>query len=265
MGSPYVPLDSWIYPMIVRLLALGYIKTADLGIRPWTRMECARLLEQAADLISDDPSEEADQGRKFYLALQKEFSSETARLDGERNLDANIDSIYTRESEISGTPLRDGYHFGQTIINDFGRPYGQGFNDVSGFTSHAVDGPFAISIQGEYQHAPAVASDPPNVLQATAAADLTPVLPNGMATVDRFRLLSSTASVTVRNTSFSFGQQSDWLGVGESGPLLLSDNAAPFLMFKVDSVSPYRIPLLSALLGPLKSQNIHRSLIGQDF
>src|SRR6185312_7323787 len=55
---------------------------------------------------------------------------------------------------ISGTPLRDGYHFGQTIINDYGRPYGEGFNNVSGVTAHAVAGPLSISIQGEYQHAP---------------------------------------------------------------------------------------------------------------
>ena len=43
MGSPYVPLDSWIYPAMERLAAMGYVKTASLGIRPWTRLECARL------------------------------------------------------------------------------------------------------------------------------------------------------------------------------------------------------------------------------
>ena len=27
MGSPYVPLDSWVYPAMDRLIALGYIHT----------------------------------------------------------------------------------------------------------------------------------------------------------------------------------------------------------------------------------------------
>src|SRR5579864_4866677 len=53
MGSPYVPLDSWIYPAIERLAALGYVKTASLGIRPWTRLECAGLLSEAGELQTD--------------------------------------------------------------------------------------------------------------------------------------------------------------------------------------------------------------------
>src|SRR6266403_238174 len=49
IGSPYVPLDSWIYPALDRLAALGYIDTAISGLRPWTRLECARLVGEAAD------------------------------------------------------------------------------------------------------------------------------------------------------------------------------------------------------------------------
>ena len=39
LSSPYVPPDSWVYPMFDRLAALGLIKTGYAGIRPWTRME----------------------------------------------------------------------------------------------------------------------------------------------------------------------------------------------------------------------------------
>ncbi len=52
MGSPYVPLDSWIYPALERLAAMGYMKTAMLGIRPWTRLECARLVSEAVGTAS---------------------------------------------------------------------------------------------------------------------------------------------------------------------------------------------------------------------
>jgi hypothetical protein len=54
MGSPYVPLDSWVYPALERLTALGYISSGSADMRPWTRMECARQLEEAQDRIDED-------------------------------------------------------------------------------------------------------------------------------------------------------------------------------------------------------------------
>ena len=62
MGSPYVPLDSWIYPALERLAALGYVNSAIVGMRPWTRMECARQLGEAADRITDDDGGENEGG-----------------------------------------------------------------------------------------------------------------------------------------------------------------------------------------------------------
>ena len=41
-GSPFVPLDSWIYPALDRLAGLGLIDTGFAGMRPWTRRECSR-------------------------------------------------------------------------------------------------------------------------------------------------------------------------------------------------------------------------------
>ena len=262
MGSPSVPLDSWVYPAIERLAALGYVRTAYLGIRPWTRMECARLLEEAGERIGDGNTEN-NEVNPLYSALVGEFADESARWNGASNLGASVDSVYTRFTGISGTPLRDSYHFGQSIINDYGRPYGEGFNPLQGFTSHAVAGPLSITVQGEYQHAPAVLSDAPSVLQATAAADGTLPLPNGTAQIDRFRLLESTIALTFNNVQFSFGQQSLWLGPSESGPFLFSNNAEPMTMLRIESVSPYSVPVLSRLLGPVRSQFFLGRLSGQ--
>src|SRR6266850_4947228 len=36
LGSPYVPLDSWIYPALDRLAGLGLIDSGFAGMRPWT-------------------------------------------------------------------------------------------------------------------------------------------------------------------------------------------------------------------------------------
>jgi membrane-associated phospholipid phosphatase len=264
MSSPYVPLDSWVYDSLTRLAALGYIQTAYMGQRPWTRMECARLLEEAADRMTDDSMED-DQWHKIYSALAEEFDSEIDRLNGSRNLGASLDSVYTRVTNISGRPLRDGYHFGQTIINDFGRPYSEGLNTLSGITAHAVAGPFSFYVRGEYQHAPSSASDPPQVQQAIANADLTRPLSNGIAEINRFRMLDSTVALQIHNVQISFGKQSQWLGPNQAGPLLFSDNAEPIVMLKIDNVSPYKIPLLSRVLGPARSEFFLGQLAGHQF
>jgi len=262
MGSPYVPLDSWVYPAFDRLAALGYVRSAFLGIRPWTRMECARLLGEASERLQSE-SGRRGMGQSLYAALAQEFADETARFHGAQNVAVGLDSVYARTTQISGTPLRDGYHFGQTIVNDSGRPYWTGFNAVSGVSAHAVAGPLAFSVQGEYQHAPAVPSQPVLALEATAVADATAVLANPIAQANRFQLLDATVSVKLGSAQLSFGKQSAWLGPGNAGPLLFSDNAGPLTMLKIDAVSPYRIPLLSGLLGPVRSEFFIGQLSGQ--
>jgi membrane-associated phospholipid phosphatase len=261
MASPYVPLDSWIYPALERLMALGYIQSDVLGMRPWTRMACARLLDDTEKF--PDNGLEAGQPGRIYAALTREFRSEIARLDGAANVGARVDSVYTRMMGISGTPVRDGYHFGQTIINDYGRPYWTGFNNITGLSADAEAGPVSIYFRGEYQHSPAMPSESPQTLAATAAADLTPPLANGTAEANQFALLDSAAAVNLDNVQISFGTQSVWLGPGESGALLLSDNAAPFPMVKIDDVVPREIPGLSSILGPFRAEFFVGQLSGQ--
>jgi hypothetical protein len=266
MGSPYVALDSWVYPAFEKLIALGYVQSAHLGIRPWTRMECARLLEEADENMRDDGVDERGLAQSIDIALSEEFIDETARLSGAAaNLGVSLDSVYTRVTGISGPPLRDGYHFGQTIVNDYGRPYGEGFNNITGFSTHAVAGPFSFDVRGEYQHAPASPAYPLAVQQAIANADLTTPVPNAIAQLDRFRLLEGQIGLQFHNVAFSFGKQNVWLGAGESGSLLLSNNADSILMLKIDSVTPYRVPLLSSLLGPLRSEYFLGQLSGHLF
>src|SRR5205807_2270999 len=53
VSSPYVPLDSWIYAAFDRLAALGVAPSGMQGLRPWTRRECARLLDEASDYTDD--------------------------------------------------------------------------------------------------------------------------------------------------------------------------------------------------------------------
>lgn len=264
MSSPYVPPDSWVYPLFDRLAALGFVKTAYAGIRPWTRMECARLLEEAAETLRGGESH-AEETTKIYGELSNEFDEELGRLEGAANVGVSLDSIYFRGTEISGTPLTDGYHFAQTLVNDDGRPYSSGFNGVAGFTTHAVAGPLSFFLQGEYQQSPGVSSYAPAIQQAIATADATLPVPGGRGSVSRFDLLQGTVALQFNNFQISAGKQSYWWATTQTDPLLLGDNAEPIASVKLDNVSPYHIPLLSKIFGDARSEYFLGRLDGHQF
>ena len=136
MGTTYVPLDSWVYPAFERLAALGYLPTEIIAIRPWPRLECARLVVEAEEQLQASEGESSSV-REIVNTLRQEFARELANLDGAHNLGVRLNSAYSRATEISGMPLRDSYDFAQTIYDDFGRPYGQGFNAIVGAAGRA--------------------------------------------------------------------------------------------------------------------------------
>lgn len=264
MGSPYVPLDSWVYPVMERLAAMGFIRTAFPSMKPWTRKECARLVQEAGDAIQG--SEPGSYVRMSYAQLAAEFAPEIARRGGAANVGATIESVYTQITGISGSPLTDGYHFGQTIFDNFGRPYESGLNNVTGLSTYALGGPFAIYVRGEYQHSPSAPAEPLPVRQTIAAIDQLPVSP-GTPTpaVGTFNLLDAYVAMNLDNWQLSAGQQSLWLGPGEGTALIYSDNAPPVRMVRLDRVSPFRLPWLLSYLGPMRATILFGQLQGQHF
>ncbi len=259
MGSPYVPLDSWTYPALQRLAALGYINSAIAGMRPWTRMECARQLSEAEDRIADD--EGSGEAARLYQELAKEFSNEMDWLGGGDNAEIRMEQSYTRGTEIVGKPLTDGYHFSQTIVNDFGRPEEQGFNDVTGLAGWAADGPFAMYVRSEFQHSPSAPALPLSARNAISTEDFShsivpppyPVPPDAPTPViDRGRLLDSYVAMNFSDWQFSYGKQSLWWGPDEGGGMMISDNADPLTMFRINRVTPFKLPSIFGVLGPMR-------------
>src|SRR6516164_401245 len=108
MGSPYVPLDSWIYPALLRLAGMGALDTAFLGMRPWTRSECARLLSEASDYI--DAGVGGPEAEHTYRLLQTEFRDELEAAGVEEPIRVRLESVYANMTGISGKPLTDGFH-----------------------------------------------------------------------------------------------------------------------------------------------------------
>jgi hypothetical protein len=261
MGSPYVPLDSWIYPLFERLIATGAINDAIIGMRPWTRLECARMVSQAGDRLQDTNPQ--SMSMRLYDSLRQEFAQELTLLAGGSNRAVHLESVYTRVTEISGPPLTDGYHFAQTIYNDYGRPFQQGFNSIAGFSGWATAGRWVIYARGEYQHAPSGQEYSPEVQTVLNNIDDNPGLPaRSQPEINQARLLDAYIGLTLAGWQLSYGQESQWWGPGESGPLLFSDNAAPVRMFHIDRVSPFRLPWIGRLLGPMRTDAFFGQLQG---
>jgi membrane-associated phospholipid phosphatase len=269
LGSPSVPLDSWVYAAFDRLAALGYAPSAYADLRPWTRMECARIIAAARDALyiddlytadvhtaglgPDRHPPEAPEAYEIYAALTTEFAHDLARFDGSETSGIRVESIYTRYLGIAGTPLDDGYHFGQTLINDNGRLYGPGSNLVSGASTSGTAGPLAFYVRGEYQHAAALPAYSQAVEQMIGTVDATPPQdPIHTTVVDQFRLLDAYLAWNFKTVQISAGRQSLWWGPGAGGPPNLSDDAQPIDMLRLTIPSPWRLPGFLHWLGPVR-------------
>jgi hypothetical protein len=266
-GSRYVELDSWIYPAMLRLVALGYVHSAFVDIRPWTRMECARMIHEAGEVLSVGVASSSSEARSLYNALLGEFRQELDTLDSIRtDPSVRLESTYSVLTGTSGTPLNDSYHFGQTIINNYGRPYEEGFNTYDGYSAYGDVGPFEIYSRGEFQHSPSASAYAPAVRELIARVDDTPLQSaTPVANTARFRLLDTYAATTFFGWNVSFGKQSLWWAPNVGGSLLFSDNAEPVYMGRVSSTAPFHLPWILRLLGPAKIDLFLGKLSGNEF
>ena len=134
---------------------------------------------------------------------------------------ARVESVYSNLGHISGTPLEDGYHFAQTQINNFGRPYSEGWNTTNGFSFYATAGPWSGYFRGEEQTAPSIPALSLSARQFVAATDQLSGVPSGAATppIQQFKILDAYVGLMLSNWELSFGQQSLSWGPGEGGAL----------------------------------------------
>jgi Capsule assembly protein Wzi len=263
-GSVYVPLDSWIYEAFDRLYALGFADTAYLGMKPWTRLSCVHILEETESAVSLTP--DSSEAHRIFDALRAEFALDRQmEKGGGRVMNATVEEMYTRILGIAGEPLTESAHLGETLTNDYGRPYARGLNAFNGFEAYAQMNRFTLNVRGEYQHAPGLAPLPQTALDAFAAADEIPVQSSDLLPVpqtDVFRILDANASVHLRGHEISVGKSEDWWGPGKLGSMAWSNNAPPIYAFRINRVEPLSIPLLSRVTGPFRYEGFFGELKG---
>ena len=282
-SSPYIPLDSWVYPAVMRLYALGFVDTVYLDLRPWTRASLNSMLEDTESRIEDDsPTPATDEAARLYDALKRELGAEALNPCVERGQTARMETVYSVVRAITGTPLRDSFHLGSTIVNDYGRPYENGFNNYSGASGYVNAGRFLLYARGELQSAPSAAGYSTGLAGTLANIDVGyyPVainpamgqpfsqstIPLGpIRTATQGRILEAYASFRYLNHELSFGKQDDWLGPGQGGAMAYSNNAENIYSFHINRVEPLNIPLLSQLTGPFRYEFLVGSLKGHTY
>jgi hypothetical protein len=277
IGSPYIPVDNWIYPAVMRLYSLGYVDSVFLGLRPWTRASLSHMLEETgARLEDDDKSAAANEAQGIYESLQEELDKDMEGPCLPLKGKSRVESVYSLTRGISGTPLRDSFHLGQSIVNDYGRPYEGGFNNYSGASGYAGAGRFVLYARGEFQRSPSATGYSAALAQALSNQDgipyINPVtgLPYNQATIPQgpiaaanyARWMEAYVSALFMNHEISLGKQDAWLGTAVGGGMAYSNNAENIYSFRINRIEPLHIPLLFAVTGPFRYDFMVGSLKG---
>jgi hypothetical protein len=257
-------------------------------MRPWTRASLNHILDETAGDLEYAEAEGNSPGfaeaQDIYMALRRELRGSGQTICPQEGV--RVESLYSLARGISGTPLRDSFHLGSTIVNDYGRPYSNGVNSYSGASGYASYRRYAIYARTEIQGTPSAAGY--SLAQAEALASLDgsapidpvtrvpfanepsyfpqPTIPLGpISSAGNVRVVEGYVSAEVLNHVFSFGKQEEWLGPGQGGAMAYSTNAEGIYAFHINRIEPLQVPLLSTVTGPFRYEFLVGKLRGHTY
>jgi membrane-associated phospholipid phosphatase len=252
IGSTNVPMDSWVYPALERLAAMGFIPGQSVSIRPWTRQECMRQLRVAEDLADrEDYSSPRlrTEARRLIADLHAEFETTPNYYAS-----ASLESVYGRFGTIAGPALADSFHFGQTWWNDFGRPLGRGSSAILGYSLRANYSRLFFYARQELQHSPGNPAESEERNQLINELDqiqpgfdphIQPIPERAAYT--RQRPIELYGGIAFAGNELSFGKQELYWGPTTLGPLAFSSNAEPTYNLRFVATRPHPFPLVPSL------------------
>lgn len=256
-GSTLVSMDSWVYPALERLAAMGLIPSQQVAIRPWTRQECRRQVREAEESLHgfvtmDHPVSASVQSEAEAMLPELEHYLREPELQSK----VVLESVYARYGSIMGPALTDGFHTGQTWWNDYGRPLGRGGSLIAGYALRATSGRYFFHVRQEMQTTSGTlavsqpladyydhidnynfGSRPPDFNLASPA----------IAAYVRQRPIDLYAGMTFSGYNLSFGKQEIYWGPNVMGPLSFSSNAEPTYNLRLMSSRPHDLPFVPTL------------------
>lgn len=236
-ASPEVPLDHWAYRAVDRLAALGLVDSGLQGVRPWTRSEFARLVNEAVDR-----AKRGDRVANAHLSrLRKEFAAEIEERQGGRR------GAYWKPVEAVGARLLASSDEPEAILAH-GDVLSDGLDARLDWQTHARLGNHIVAaLRPELRW---------------SSGDSVPFRDHGLGTtpaaVDetdaRVVLRESYVKLVLWNLEVEAGRDHIWWGPGRRGSLLLTNNAEPLDLIKVSNGEPVLLPWLLRYLGPFQAE-----------
>jgi hypothetical protein len=271
-SSVNVPLGDWSYEALDRLEGFGLIHSALHGTRPYTRLEMARLIQEAHTQKEIQGAALPSLIEELLRDLDREFRQELPLVGKstdilQKSFIKPVNTVQMQYVYSDGTP-REFINVGKNVrqypisgagivategtplvYNNNGLLYGQGnnfslqFSSILGYRDFfsAYIEPFVIVRQNQpgFENLSGV----PANLQPTGFQNSSDTTVN---------LLYGYAKLTGWNNEIQVGRDSMWWGQGAHGDEIMTNNAFPLDMVKLSNPEPSLLPWIFKYLGPFK-------------
>ncbi len=266
--SNNVPLDNWAYDGLDKLAGFGLIHSDVKGMRPYTRLEVARLVNEALRTEKEKKLKLPSLICYFLNKFKRQYKEELAyygygKVESPAPLtikpldEAKLDYVYSSgrpQTYLNTKGIRQypygggdivGYEGTPLLPNNQGVVYGKGSNlsfefassfQLWGLFSGYVEPLFLVRQNGSLG---TPSGGVPSVVGSYSSNDID--LLTGYL---KFSPLDS--------LEIEVGRDSMWWGQGYAGTLLLTDNAPPLDMVKISDPVAIILPGIFSYLGPFK-------------
>jgi hypothetical protein len=236
-SSVNVPLDSWTYEALETLEGYGLIDSALSGIRPYARLEVARLVGEAIKKWEDLLSHKKPSGfgeeeliPSLLERFKKEFKAELIDMgfvEGSRAPtylkpvdEVILKYIYQTDNPVIRPQIvNPPTHTIYPIYNNDGIVYQKHNN-------------FSTELRGEGR------------LWNHFSLYYQPIFRGFEGDGTYVELEKGYLKAEAINVELEVGRDSLWWGPGRNGALLITNNARPFDLIKLSNPQPFRIPII---------------------
>lgn len=232
--SANIPLSSNVYDQLEKLDGLGYIQSMRTGAKPYTRMQAAGWIKEAADQVN---ANDAQYIHAMLAELQKEFRNELAVLDG-----GTAAYGFTLREWSAGFAKYDGDILSQKKTKSSYQPFAV---NSDGYRL-SDDGNFTAAIRFEGKVAPSLVVG----LTARGDSDLE----------DHLTLPSAYVKTHINNLEIQLGKDAFWWGQGSRGSLLLTNNSHARNTVKLSTVKPLETGGIFKFLGEVSVVGFYSKL-----
>jgi hypothetical protein len=249
-SSINVSLDDWTYDALDRLAGFGLLQSDLKGTRPYTRNEVARLIAEAMRLKAERAAKVSPFADYLLGRLQGEYHDELVRLGDAPGTppkafwkpidELRMGYVYSdgEPRVFDGFPIRPGrihaYEGAPLVYNNEGIAYGQ----YNNFTAQISSSANLWDVVSGYIQPIVLARQDEGNFQSFDAA--------------KVDVQKGYAKLSPWDTELEAGRDTLWWGQGAHGTLLMTDNAPPLALVKLDNPSPSLLPWFLQYLGPFK-------------